>query len=45
MGPEIDLPTEGENKIDLFQRREVRKVLHDGELWFSVKDILEAWCD
>jgi DNA-damage-inducible protein D len=45
MGPQIDLPTEGESKIDLFQRREVRKILHDGEWWFSVKDVLEALVD
>lgn len=39
---QIDLPCEGESKIDVFQRREVRKVLHDGEWWFSVKDVLEV---
>jgi len=45
MGPQIDLPCEGESKIDLFQRREVRKTLHEGEWWFSVKDVLEALTD
>src|SRR5689334_3799134 len=39
---QIDLPCEGESKIDVFQRREVRKVLHEGEWWFSVKDVLEV---
>ena len=29
MGPQFDLPCEGESKIDLFQKREIRKVLHD----------------
>jgi DNA-damage-inducible protein D len=45
MGPQIDLPCEGESKVDLFQRREIRKTLHDGEWWFSVKDVLEALVD
>ncbi len=42
MGPQIHLPTEGESKIDLFQRREIRKTLHDNEWWFCVKDVVEA---
>jgi prophage antirepressor-like protein len=42
---QITLPCEGESKIDLFQKREVRKTLHEGEWWFSVKDILEALVD
>ena len=41
----ILLPFEGESKIDLFQKKEVRKVLFDGEWWFSVKDTLEAVTD
>lgn len=45
MGPQIDLPTEGESKIDLFQGRGIRKTLHDGEWWLSVKDVLEALVD
>ncbi len=39
---QIDLPTEGESKIDLFQKKEIRKVLHDGEWWICVKDAVEA---
>jgi DNA-damage-inducible protein D len=39
------LPIEGESKIDIFHKREVRKTLHDGEWWFSVKDVLEAVTD
>src|SRR5205085_1720210 len=39
---QIPLPNEGESKVDIFQHREIRKVIHEGEWWFSVKDILEA---
>lgn len=42
---QLPLPSEGESKIDLFNKREIRKVLHEGEWWFSVKDILEALTD
>jgi prophage antirepressor-like protein len=38
----LPFPREGESKIDVFQRSEIRKVMHEGEWWFSVKDILEA---
>lgn len=38
----IDIPDEGEGKIELFRQREVRKVMHHGEWWFSVKDVLEV---
>ena len=38
----LPLPIEGESKIDLFKKKEVRKCMHDGEWWFSVKDVLEA---
>ena len=39
------IPDEGESKIDLFRKREIRKVMHENEWWFSVKDILEALVD
>ena len=39
------LPFEGESKIDLFRKAEVRKTLHENEWWFSVKDALEAVTD
>lgn len=39
---ELPFPTEGESKVDFFQRREIRKVMHEGEWWFAVKDVLEA---
>jgi hypothetical protein len=42
---QITLPSEGESKIDLFRKKGVRKVLHDGEWWFSVKDVLEVLTD
>lgn len=35
-------PQEGESKVDVFQRQEIRKVMHDKEWWFSVKDVLEV---
>jgi len=38
----LPVPLEGESKIDLFRRKEIRKTLHDKEWWFSVKDVLEA---
>jgi DNA-damage-inducible protein D len=39
---QMPLPCEGESKIDLFQRQQVRKTFHDGEWWFSVKDVFET---
>ncbi|EKE18475.1 MAG: hypothetical protein ACD_9C00323G0002 [uncultured bacterium] len=32
-------------KIVLFQNKEIRKVLHDGEWWFSVVDVIKALTD
>jgi prophage antirepressor-like protein len=42
---QLDLPSEGECKIEAFQKRQVRKTHHEGEWWFSVKDVLEALVD
>lgn len=42
---QLPLPIEGELKIDVFKKREIRKIMHDGEWWFSVKDVLEALTD
>lgn len=39
------MPNEGESKVELFQRKEIRKVMHHNEWWFSVKDILEVLTD
>jgi DNA-damage-inducible protein D len=39
---------EGENittKISIFQRKEIRKVIHNNEWWFSVVDVVEALTD
>lgn len=36
-------PEEGECKIELFLKQGIKKTLHAGEWWFSVKDVLEAW--
>jgi prophage antirepressor-like protein len=41
----LPLPNEGESKIDSFHKKAIRKVMHDNEWWFSVKDILEALTD
>lgn len=38
----LPMPIEGESEIALFQRKEVRRVIHDKEWWFSVKDVLEV---
>lgn len=38
-------PIEGESKVELFRKAEVRKTLHEQEWWFSVKDVLEAITD
>ena len=42
---QLSLPTEGESKIDLFRKQEIRKILHEKEWWFSVKDVLEVLTD
>lgn len=41
----LSLPLEGESKIDLFRKKEIRKTIHESEWWFSVKDVLEALVD
>lgn len=32
-------------KIAIFQKKEIRKILHNGEWWFSVIDVVEALSD
>jgi hypothetical protein len=39
------VPAEGECKVDKFQSREIRKIHHGGEWWFSVKDVVESLID
>lgn len=36
------LPTEGESKIDIFRKTEIRKVHHNGEWWFVATDVVTA---
>lgn len=45
MSKNKDTPDEGEGKVELFQRKEIRKVMHNKEWWFSVKDVLEVLTD
>ncbi len=42
LNPNLPLPLEGESLVNSFQKKEVRKTFHEGEWWFSVKDVLEA---
>jgi len=39
------LPFEGESQIELFKKKGIRKVFHEKEWWFSVKDVLEVLAD
>lgn len=41
----LSIPAEGESAVNLFRKKEIRKVLHKKEWWFCVKDILEALTD
>lgn len=41
----LPIPTEGESAVNLFRRKEIRKVFHKKEWWFCVKDIIEALVD
>ncbi len=41
----IPLPFEGESTINSFRRKDIRKIFHEGEWWFSVKDVIEALTD
>lgn len=48
MSPEqkqLALALEGESKIELFMGKEVRKVMHNGEWWFVVVDVIETLLD
>lgn len=42
---QLKLALEGESQIEIFQKSEVRKVLNEGEWWFSVADVLEVLAD
>lgn len=45
MGDQQKMAFEGESKIDLFKKKEIRKVFDNSEWWFSVKDVIEALVD
>jgi DNA-damage-inducible protein D len=34
-----------DNKLAVFQGKHIRKVLHDGEWWFSIIDVVEVLTD
>ena len=36
------MSTEKDNKLALFEGREIRKSFHEGEWWFSIIDVIEA---
>lgn len=42
---EIAIAIEGETQTQMFQKKEIRRRMHGGEWWFSVKDVLEALTD
>jgi len=41
----LPMAQEGESHVNLFQRKEIRKVFNENEWWFSVKDVIEALVD
>jgi DNA-damage-inducible protein D len=41
----MPVPEDGESKIDLFQKKEVRKVHHEGEWWLVLNDVVVALTD
>ena len=36
------MSTEKDNKLALFEGRQIRKALHEGEWWFSIIDVVES---
>jgi DNA-damage-inducible protein D len=42
MTPSADSP---ERRIALFQRKEVRRTIHDNEWWFVITDVITALTD
>jgi len=39
---QMRLALEGESQVEIFQKSEIRRTLHNSEWWFSVKDVVEA---
>jgi hypothetical protein len=42
MADELEPLAEGQLEIDLFKRKEIRKVFHENEWYFSIVDVIEA---
>jgi len=40
-----DITPNPENRIALFQRKEVRRAIHNNEWWFVVEDVVQALTD
>lgn len=38
----VVMPVEGESQIQLFQKKEIRRCMHENEWWFSASDVIEA---
>ncbi|OGI10194.1 MAG: hypothetical protein A2Y40_03745 [Candidatus Margulisbacteria bacterium GWF2_35_9] len=36
---------ENENKIAVFKQKQIRRIIHNNEWWFSVQDVAEALAD
>jgi prophage antirepressor-like protein len=36
------MSTEKDNKLVLFEGRQIRKALHEGEWWFAIIDVIEV---
>lgn len=43
--PESGLIPEGKTQLALYRGREIRKVFHEGEWWFSIVDVVGAITD
>lgn len=39
------MPKNETNKLSVFEGKQIRKTLHEGEWWFSVADVVEALTD
>ena len=42
VGEEIIMSSEKEDKLALFEGRQIRKAFHEGEWWFSIIDVVEV---
>ncbi len=39
---QLELALEGECNVELFQKKEIRRILHNKEWWFAVTDVIES---